>query len=113
MMTYWPSIHSPIWITFRTGDVVGAGFFDPELTAETLLNKPYGSAEQNLFNFAYKLYNLKYLKATNQVREEIQKFGLERMNIGRLLPLGAKHPHWAVDKLADVQVDIKMYTVYI
>ena len=76
-----------IWIMpyslFYIGDVVGAGFCDVVLNAETLLNKPYGSAEQILYNFAYKLYNLKYLKATNQVRDKIEKLGLEQMNIGK------------------------------
>jgi hypothetical protein len=62
---------------------MGAGFFEGLLNAETLLNKPFGSAEQIIYNFAYKLYNLKYLKATNQVRDTIEKFGLEQMNVGK------------------------------
>ncbi len=50
--------------------------------AETALLKPYGGGEQNLFNFAYCLYNLKYLKATNQLRPEVQQQALDTMNIG-------------------------------
>lgn len=63
------------------GDVVGPGLTTTAaVDAETALRKPFGSAEQNLYNFAYTLYNLKYLKATNQLRSEILKANLEFMN---------------------------------
>ena len=52
------------------GDVVGPGFFRQNLTAEQIMRKPYGSGEGNMFNFAYSVYNLKYLKASNQLRPE-------------------------------------------
>ena len=45
-----------------TGDVVGPGFFVPHLNAENLMRRPYGCGEQNMFNFAVNLYNLKFLK---------------------------------------------------
>lgn len=68
------------------GDVVGPGLTTTAaVDAETALRKPFGSAEQNLYNFAYTLYNLKYLKATNQLRSEILKANLEFMNSCKLL----------------------------
>ena len=47
-----------------TGDVVGPGFFVPHLNAENLMRRPYGCGEQNMFNFAVNLYNLKFLKVS-------------------------------------------------
>lgn len=65
-----------------TGDIVGAGLTtSAAVDAEVALNKPFGSAEQNLYNFAYTLYNLKYLKATNQLRQEILEANLGFMNL--------------------------------
>lgn len=65
-----------------SGDVVGPGFFEPYLDAENTLNKPYGGAEQNMYNFAYNLYQLLYLKATDQLREETLETVLDGMNLG-------------------------------
>ena len=47
---------------YLAGDVVGPGFFVPHLNAENLMRRPYGCGEQNMFNFAVNLYNLKFLK---------------------------------------------------
>ncbi len=44
------------------GDVVGPSFFVPRLNAENLMRRPYGCGEQDMFNFATNLYNLKFLK---------------------------------------------------
>nr|UCK81479.1 macroglobulin-complement related protein-like 1 [Arenicola marina] len=88
------------------GDVVGPGFFemapgyydfsplyafprtsaalaprDYLTNAETNLLKPYGGAEQNLYNMAYSVYNLKYLKATNQLNVTVREKALAAMNI--------------------------------
>ena len=46
------------------GDVVGPGFFVPHLNAENLMRRPFGCGEQNMFNFAVNLYNLKFLKVS-------------------------------------------------
>lgn len=67
---------------YSTGDIVGGGLTtDAAVDAELALRKPFGSAEQNLYNFAYTLYNLKYLKATNQLRPEILEANLGFMNL--------------------------------
>lgn len=64
------------------GDVVGPGFFEEYLDAENTLRKPFGSAEQNMYNLAYNLYNLKYLKATDQLRQDVLERTLYHLNIG-------------------------------
>jgi len=51
------------------------------MNVESLLRKPYGAAEQNMYNFAYSLYNLKYLKATNQLTQTKLKETLGEMNL--------------------------------
>ena len=66
------------------GDVVGPGFFVDFLDAEVTLRKPFGSGEQNAYNFAYTLYNLLYLKATNQLRTDVRDKALAALNIGKL-----------------------------
>ena len=66
------------------GDVVGPGFFVDYLDAEVTLRKPFGSGEQNAYNFAYTLYNLLYLKATNQLRTDVRDKALAALNIGKL-----------------------------
>ncbi len=63
------------------GDVVGPAFFKPYLTAENLLNRPYGCAEQNMFNFGANLYYLKFMKVTNQLKDETLIEALEYMNL--------------------------------
>ena len=62
------------------GDVVGAGLVD-SMNVESALRKPYGAAEQNMYNFAYNLYNLKYLKATNQLNQALLERTLKEMNL--------------------------------
>lgn len=66
-----------------TGDVVGPGFFEEYLDAEVTLKKPYGSAEQNMYNFAYTLYNLLYLKFTNQLKDDTLSKALTHLNQGQ------------------------------
>lgn len=68
--------------SFCVGDVVGPGFFEEFLNAENTLRKPYGSAEQNMYNFAYNLYNLLYLKATDQLSDQTLVTTLNYLNIG-------------------------------
>lgn len=55
------------------GDIVGPGFFEANLTAEKIMRKPYGSGEGNMFNFAYSVYNLKFLKNSNQLSRATMK----------------------------------------
>lgn len=61
---------------------MGPGFFVDYLDAEVTLRKPFGSGEQNAYNFAYTLYNLLYLKATNQLKAEVLDKALHHLNIG-------------------------------
>ena len=46
------------------------------------MRMPYGSGEQNMFNYAANLYYLKYLKSTNQLRDEVLQKALNFMNLG-------------------------------
>ena len=64
------------------GDVVGPGFAEDFLDAELTLRKPFGSGEQNAYNFAYTLYNLLYLKTTNQLKTDVLDKALLHLNIG-------------------------------
>ena len=68
-----------------SGDVVGPGFFTDFLDAEVTLRKPFGSGEQNAYNFAYTFYNLLYLKVSDQLKPETLSTGLEGLNIGKNL----------------------------
>ena len=61
---------------------MGPGFFVDYLDAEVTLKKPYGSAEQNMYNFAYTLYNLLYLRDSNQLKAEVQAKALDHLRIG-------------------------------
>ncbi len=63
--------------------MVGPGFFEEFLDAENTLRRPFGSAEQNMYNFAYNLYNLLYLKATDQLKNETQVNALDHLNLGK------------------------------
>lgn len=65
--------------------MVGPGFFAPYLDAENMMRKPYGCAEQNLFNFAANLYYLKFLKVTNQLKNTVLKDALNFMNLGKFI----------------------------
>ena len=68
------------------GDVVGPGFIHDFLDAEITLRKPYGAAENAIYNLAFNLYNLKYLRATNQMgktEDGLQNQVLNNMNVGK------------------------------
>ena len=65
------------------GDIVGPGFFEDFLTAENTLRKPYGSAEQNMYNFAYTLYNLLYQKLSNQLQSDVLSTALEHLGLSK------------------------------
>ena len=67
------------------GDVVGPGFFEEFLTAENTLRKPYGGAEQNMYNFAYTLYNLLYLKQSNQLKQHVLQTALRHMGDSKFI----------------------------
>lgn len=81
------------------GDVVGPGFFEEYLDAENTLRKPFGSAEQNMYNFAYNLYNLKYLKATNQLDQQTLATSLGHLNLGEC-PV----PDWLAFRLVSLSL---------
>ena len=61
---------------------MGPGFFYEYLNAENTIRKPYGGGEQNMFNFAYNLYNLKYQKRTDQLDTDVLKISLSHLNSG-------------------------------
>lgn len=63
------------------GDVVGAAFPILPLNATNLLRKPFDSAESNMFNFAYNLYTLMYLRMTGQRDPELEKKVFKYLNI--------------------------------
>ena len=63
--------------------MVGPGFFKPFLDAENYMHKPYGAAENNVFNLAINLYMLKFLKVTNQLSNEVLANGLSYINLGK------------------------------
>ena len=65
------------------GDIVGPGFFEEFLTAENTLHKPFGSAEQNMYNFAYTLYNLLYQKASDQLKVDTLYSALDHLGISK------------------------------
>lgn len=51
-------------------------------TAEDVLRRPYGSAEQNMFNFAYSLLTLRFKKDTKQLSNDVLQRTLDYMNVG-------------------------------
>lgn len=53
------------------GDVVGPGFYEDFLNTENTLRKPYGGAEANIYNFAFNLYMIIYLKETDQLQDHV------------------------------------------
>ena len=62
---------------------MGPGFFEEFLTAENTLRKPYGSAEQNMYNFAYTLYNLLYQRASDQLAAQTLSTALEHLGLSK------------------------------
>lgn len=42
-----------------------------------LLKMPYGCGEQNMLNFAPNIFIMQYLKATNQLKDEIKQKAVE------------------------------------
>ena len=59
---------------------MGPGFFEDFLTTENTLRKPAGASEHNMYNFAYNLYMLIYLKATSQLKEHVLQRTLQHMD---------------------------------
>ncbi|XP_048773201.1 CD109 antigen-like [Ostrea edulis] len=70
------------------GDVVTPGFFREFPTAEDILYRPYGSAEMNMFNFAYNLLTLKFKKANQQLSNDVLQTSLKYMNIALQRQMG-------------------------
>lgn len=64
-----------------TGDVVGPAFPSMPLDTQNLLHKPYGCAEQNMFNFAANMYTLLYLRLTGQRNSTLEKQAFLYLNI--------------------------------
>ena len=98
-----PDKEWPILSFIPSGDVVGPGFFEPYLDAENTLRRPFGSAEQNMYNFAYNLYNLLYLKATDQLRPEIQQDALYHLNTALQRQLSYMNPDNSFSMFRDYQ----------
>ena len=48
----------------------------------SLLSLPFGCGEQNLANFAPNIYVLKYLKATQQITEEVRLQTIRHLQTG-------------------------------
>lgn len=69
-----------IWSS--SGDVVAPGFFEDYLNAENILLRPYGGGEMITFNFAYNLYVLRFMKASEQLSDEQLVKSLRQMSIG-------------------------------
>lgn len=63
------------------GDVVGPAFPILPFNATNVLRKPFDSAEPNMFNFAFNLYTLKYLRLTGQRDPALEKKAFKYLNI--------------------------------
>ncbi|BFZ13295.1 hypothetical protein BsWGS_16334 [Bradybaena similaris] len=70
------------------GDVVAPGFFEDYLNAENILMRPYGGGEMITFNFAYNLYVLRFMKASEQLSDEQLVKSLREMSIAFQRMLG-------------------------
>lgn len=75
-------------LLFLIGDVVGAPFpVDPRnpvgLNALRIA-EPVKSSEHIMFDFAYNLYTLHYLRRTNQLRVDTMRKMLEYLNRGKI-----------------------------
>ena len=64
------------------GDVMGPGFFTDYPTAEDTVRKPWASAEQNMYNFAYTMLNLLYQRASQQLNTTRLRKSLTYLNTG-------------------------------
>jgi len=94
---------SPVATVGIVGDVIGPGFFQDFLDAENTIRKPFGSAEQNMYNFAYNLYNLLYLKLTNQQDLSRLRTTLDHMNIALQRQLGYMNQDGSFSMFRDYQ----------
>ncbi|XP_064599225.1 CD109 antigen-like [Liolophura sinensis] len=92
---------SPKAIVSVFGDVVIPGFFEEYPTAEDILRRPYGSAEQNMFNFAYNLLTLKFKKNSKQLSDPVLMRTLEYMNVGLQRQLSYMTPEGGVKMFRD------------
>ena len=65
--------------------MVGPGFFQSYLDAWNMMRSPYGSAEQNIFNFAANYLYLDFFRVTNQLNQSMMVDALDYMNLGESL----------------------------
>lgn len=64
------------------GDVVTPGFFKLYMNCEDIFRKPYGAGEMNMFNFAYNLLTLRFMKTNQQLPQETLSTALQYLNVG-------------------------------
>nr|BAR45628.1 macroglobulin complement-related 2 [Niponia nodulosa] len=67
------------WISVF-GDVVGPSFPNMPMDSNNLLRLPGGSGENNMFNFAFNLLTIKYMRITNQRRPDLDKQAFYHLN---------------------------------
>ena len=77
------------------GDVVGPAFPTIPVNASSLLRKPFGCGEQNMFNFAANMYTLLYLRLTGQRSAAIEKTAFKYLNIQYQRQLSFQNPDGA------------------
>ncbi|CAG5133426.1 unnamed protein product, partial [Candidula unifasciata] len=83
---------SPNAVMSLFGDVMTPGFFEDYLHAENILWRPYGGGEMITFNFAYNLYALRFMKASQQLDDERLVKTLREMSIAFQRMLGYMNP---------------------
>lgn len=77
------------------GDVVGPAFPTMPVNTSSLLMKPFGCGEQNMFNFASNMYTLLYLRLTGQRTPEVEKQAFTYLNIQYQRQLSFQSPEGA------------------
>ena len=60
------------------------GFFENYLTAENIIMRPYGAGEMVVFNFAYNLITLRFMKSSQQLSDTTLSTSLAELNVGEL-----------------------------
>lgn len=63
------------------GDVVGPSFPTMPVNASSLLKKPFDGGEQNMFNFAFNMYTLFYMRMTGQRLVAVEREAFKYLNI--------------------------------
>lgn len=74
---------------------MGPAFPTIPVNATSLLRKPYGCGEQNMFNFAANMYTLLYLRLTGQRTAQIEKTEFKYLNIMYQRQLSFQNPDGA------------------